>query len=126
MTTGEAEKMMAFWEMLDIEWDEEGTDSSSGTGTASTGRLGTRGKLDRYADEMLIQYQQRESLGVKVCRRGDVIGDFQRLTSSRHEKSINIQNGMPNYAILKRLSEGVVLTTCSTPRRRGANTRDVH
>ncbi len=24
MTTGEAEKRMQFWEMLDIEWDEEG------------------------------------------------------------------------------------------------------
>ena len=47
-------------------------------------------------------------MGVKVCIGEEMeFGDFQRLTKGRHEKPINIQNGMPNYAILKRgASEG--------------------
>jgi hypothetical protein len=47
MTTGEAERMMSFWEMLDIEWDVEGNRFIFRDWYSIDGRLGTSGSLSR-------------------------------------------------------------------------------
>ena len=47
MTTGEAESKMAFWEMLDIEWDAEGNRFIFRDWYSIDRRLGTSGSLSR-------------------------------------------------------------------------------
>ena len=48
MTSGQAERAMAFWEMLDIEWDAEGNRFIFRDWYSLGGSLGTSGSLDRY------------------------------------------------------------------------------